>query len=182
MSTLKQQLGSILTQLAQQGYETRELVFDAPARLAEIERVETKLGFELPPSFREVVLTISRRVGFWWYAPDDMKYPTPFGSNFSGHLQWALDLTPEYDQHRVEFIETVFSDADDPCATVWRNKLAITPIGNGDYLAIDLLPTSYEQVVYLSHECDESNGCVLADKFADLLRRWVPMAFTGGED
>ncbi|MCK6455280.1 MAG: SMI1/KNR4 family protein [Phycisphaerae bacterium] len=182
MSALRQELDRILAHLAHRGFETRELVFDRPARQREVERVEGKLSFELPPRFREVLLTVSRRVGFWWFAPDDVKFPDPFCSNFSGQLKWSLEDLPDYEEARAELIESVFPSVDDPYDVVWHDKLAFAPVGNGDYLAIDLSPAHYEQVVYLSHDDGEGHGYVLANDFADLLRRWTPLACPGAED
>ncbi|MFH0981974.1 MAG: SMI1/KNR4 family protein [Planctomycetota bacterium] len=182
MSALRKELGLLLKHLARRGFEARELVFDRPARPAEAEEVEAILGFKLPPSFREVLLTVSRHVGFRWFAPDDVRFPAPFRSNFSGQLEWAIDLIPEYEQHRDEWVKKVFPKADDPYDAVWHNKLAFYPVCNGDYLAIDLSPANYERIVYLSHDGGEGHGYILAHDFADLLRRWVPLACAGGED
>lgn len=128
------------------------------------------------------MLTVSRRVGFWWFAPDDVKFPAPFRNNFSGQLEWSIEHLPEYDEARAESVEQVFPQTDDPYDSVWHNKLAFAPVGNGDYLAIDLSPAHYERVVYLSHDDGEGHGYVLAADLPDLLRRWVPLACPGAED
>jgi hypothetical protein len=49
-------------------------------------------------------------------------------------------------------------------------------------LALDLGREANGAVVYLSHDDGEGHGYRLASDFADLLRRWVPLACAGGED
>lgn len=182
MSKLQTELSEILDHLSKRGFETRDLEFERPARQAEVDRAEAELGFKLPPSFREVLSTVSSQVGFWWYAPDDFKFPPPFRSNFSGQLEWSLEHIFKYEKGRMGWVEKVFPNDDDAYHAVWHNKLAFSSIGNGDYLAIDLSPTNYERIVYLSHDDGGGHGHILADDFADLLRRWAPLACTGAED
>lgn len=179
---LQTELSEILAHLSKRGFETRDLEFDPPAKPIEVDRAEAKLGFKLPPSFREVVTTVSSQIGFWWYSPDGVEFPPPFRSNFSGQLEWSLEHISKYEQGRMGWVESVFPNADDAYDAVWHNKLAFSAIGNGDYLAIDLSPTNYERIVYLSHDDGGGHGHVLADDFADLLRRWVPLACAGAED
>jgi hypothetical protein len=60
----------------------------------------------------------------------------------------------------------------------WRSR----SVGNEDLLALDLADATRGAVVYLSHDDDEGHGYKLAPDFADLVRRWMPLACTGSED
>lgn len=182
MRKLKEQLESQCLHLSRLGYDTHELVFEEPATEAEVRATERQLGLPLPGAFRASLLSISRHVEFRWFAPDGTKYPSPFRSNFSGDLHWSLEFTRQFNEAKEGWVKEVFPSKDDEYDAVWHDKLAFYEVGNGDLIAIDLAPASYEQIVYLSHDDGEGHGYVLADDFADLLRRWVPLSCAGGED
>jgi cell wall assembly regulator SMI1 len=178
---LKQQLDEIIRQLSTQGFNVRDLIFEPPCNLAEIQTVEEALGFVLPPSFRETLLTISAHIEFRWFAPDDIEFPEPFSSIFSGDLHWSIHLIKQFNDDKNSWVKEVFPDVTNSYDAVWHNKLAFYEVGNGDYLTIDLNPESYEQIVYLSHDDGEGHGHVIAENFQELIRRWVPLACPGGE-
>lgn len=180
--TLKLQLQELLKHFSSLGYDARELVFEPPAELDEVQSLERELGFQLPPSFRDTLLTISGHVQFRWFAPSDLEFPKPFKSNFSGELHWSIEFTKSFNKAKNDWVKKVFPNPSDPYDSVWHNKLAFQEVGNGDYLAIDLALSTYEQIVYLSHDDGEGHGYVLAEDFRELLKRWVPLACPGGED
>jgi cell wall assembly regulator SMI1 len=179
---LQEQLQEMLKHLLALGYDTEELVFAPPASFNEIQILERTFGFSLPPSFRDTLLNISSHVEFRWFSPQDTEFPEPFGSNFSGNIHWSIRSLKSFNDKKDEWIEKVFPDPNNSYDLVWHNKLAFYEVGNGDYLAIDLNPSKYEQIVYLSHDDGEGHGHVLAEDFQALLTRWAPLAFTGGED
>lgn len=181
-SPWEDELRRILRHLRDRNFEVRDLIFDRPARAAEVAEVETRLGFELPPACKEAFLSISRHIGFWWFAPDNLTFPAPFAANFSGHLEWELEALPNYDQQRRQGCEAGLADADDPVCAPWRNTLAFCSIGNGDMLGIDRSQGGSEGIIYLDHEAGTGNGYFLADNLLDLVKRWVPLACAGGED
>jgi len=111
-----------------------------------------------------------------------MRLPEPFKSNFSGDLHWSLDYTRQFNRDKQGWIDTVFKSAANTYDSVWHNKLAFYEVGNGDYIAMSLARDGYGEIVYLSHDDGAGHGYVLADSFADLLERWVPLACPGGED
>lgn len=164
------------------GCDVRPLVFQPPATEPEVKALEAMLGLSLPGSFRRVLLNVSAHIEFRWFMPEGMTLPEPFESNFSGDLHWSLKLTEECDQNKQGWIEQVFPNRGDPYDAVWWDKLAFYEIGNGDLLAMDLRPETYEQIVYLSHDDGEGHGYVLAENFEALLARWIPVACAGGED
>lgn len=178
---LEQQLQHVLKQLSSLGYDARELVFAPPAKPDEVRALEHDLGFPLPSSFRDALLAVSGHVEFTWFTRD-LEFPQPFQSNFSGDLHWSVEFTKSFNEAKNGWVTEVFPNPSDPYDSVWHNKLAFYEVGNGDYLAIDLNPSTYEHIVYLSHDDGEGHGHVLAEDFLELLRRWVPLACPGGED
>jgi cell wall assembly regulator SMI1 len=181
-SVFKESLESQLRALGERGFDVRPLVFAPPATEVEVRALENELGRTVPPSFRRVLTQISSHVEFRWFAPRDLRFLPPFQSNFSGDLHWSLKFTLQFDRGKDGWIEQVFPNPEDSYDAVWHDKLAFFEIGNGDLLAIDLDPSKYEQIVYLSHDDGEGHGHVLASNFEALLSSWVPLFCTGGED
>ena len=179
---LRTSLETLQEKLTARGFDVRELIYEPPATEDEVGDLEEQLGLALPPSFRALLMHYSRHVHFRWFAPANTDYPAPFQSNFCGDLHWSLDFTEKFDKSKRGWIRDVFPNPDDPYDAVWHNKLAFYEVGNGDYLAVDLAPEKYEQIVYLSHDDGRGHGHVLAGSALDLLTRWVPLACTGGED
>jgi hypothetical protein len=107
---------------------------------------------------------------------------SPERRSLSGDLHWSVDFIDQFEPDRRSWVETVFPDPSDPYDVVWHNKLAFADVGNGDLLALDLAARATGAVVYLSHDGGVGHGYRLASDFADLLRRWMPLACTGGED
>jgi SMI1 / KNR4 family (SUKH-1) len=179
---LQSRLRFILDSLSRQGFDTRPLVFRQPASEAELVEVERQLQIELPSSLRGVLAFVSAHVEFRWFAPKDKRFPEPFHQNFSGDIHWSLPLLVQYALDKQQWIETVFKNPHHPYDRVWHDKLAFHEVGNGDYLAIDLDPSSQGRVVYLSHDDGQGHGHVLAASFAQLLEGWAPLGCPGAED
>ena len=182
MLQLEEDLQRLQEHLARQGFDTSEVVFEKPARLAGVEALEGAMQRRLPPAFREALLTLSSHAHFDWHVPRGHEFPLPFKGSVCGELHWGIDFLRDYEEQRRMWVEEVFPNADHPADAVWREKLPFLSVANGDFLAIDLHPDRYEQIVYLSHEVSAGHGYVLADDFHDLLRRWVPLACVGPED
>jgi hypothetical protein len=163
-------------------WKVDEMIFEPPASETEVAELEKRIQLELPKSFKKALLTISRHVEFRWFAPDGVKFPAPFQSNFCGDLHWGLDLLEQYEEARKGWVDNCFPNPDDSYDVVWHDKLPFYEVGNGDFWAFDLKSDSSEKIIYLSHDDGEGHGYVLADNFFDLLERWIPLACTGGED
>ena len=179
---LREALEAMQRRLLSRGFDVRPLIFESPASSDELEALESRLDIELPPTFKKLLHEFSRHIEFRWFAPDGVDFPKPFQSNFCGDLHWSIEFTEQFDSAKDSWVTEVFPNADDPYDAVWHNKLAFYEVGNGDYLAVDLSPDRYEEIVYLSHDDGEGHGYVMASNIIDLLRRWVPLACTGGED
>jgi hypothetical protein len=179
---LEERLLKILTALREQGYSVDDLVCEPPATSQEVAEVEAQLGFAFPASFRDALITISRRVDFWWRRPDNLEFPAPFEDNVFGQLSWSISSLVDFDNDRKSWIETVFKDPDDAYDRVWHQKLAVFDVGNGDLISIDLEPARAGTVVYLSHDGSMAHGYVLAPSFAEFIRRWTLLACPDGEE
>lgn len=157
--------------------------FNEPATEEEVQAIETQLGFTLPISFRNALLTISSHVFFYWQLPDDMEFEEPNHEIFSGHMEWDLHTFLELKKRNEELVENIFNDVTDEYDEIWKNKLPFLPIGNGDYLAFDMQQGTHDApIVYLSHDGSENHGLRIADNFFELLEKWSQLGFVGAED
>jgi hypothetical protein len=179
---VKEKLESFLKVIETLGGNTKPLVFTSVASEAEVLDIEQKLGFRLPAEFRDTLLTVSSHCEFRWFLPDEFELPPVLRQLFSGELHWSIELLWQFNEAREGWIREVFSNPEDEYDKVWYNKFVFQEVGNGDLIAIDLLPESYGKVVYLSHDDGEGHGYVMANSFKALLTDWVELGCVGGED
>ena len=132
--------------LAAREYDVRPLTAMPPADPRQVTELGPAVGTRLPDAFRDVLLKVSARIEFRWFA-GDRKFAPPFHQNFSGDLHWSVDLTDQIETERKSWCSDVFSNTEDPYDAVWHNKLAFYKIGNGDLIAFDLADDKYGQVV-----------------------------------
>ena len=66
----KKRLNLFLSKIEALGGEVEPLTIEKPATEEEIKAVEAKLGYTLPPHFREVLLENTTHLEFWWYIDD----------------------------------------------------------------------------------------------------------------
>lgn len=171
-----------LESLTSIGGDTRELVVKDRAVEADLVEVEKKLGYRIPDSFRNVMLEFSSQVYMNWFLPNNYDLPGVFKSIFSGECSWNLSALIEINRDKNDCIEACFADIDDEYNKVWHNKLAFLEVGNGDYIAIDILESKRSPVVYLSHDGDTSNGLVLGESFYDYINKLTEIGCCGPED
>lgn len=177
-----QRLTALHEELTRGGMDVRPLVLAPPAVASEVAAVESRLSCSLPVEFRRVLLTVSSRVEFRWFLPRGREFDPPFHQSFSGDLHWSVEHTELAELGRRSWVAEVFPDPNDPYDRVWHGKLAFYEVGNGDYLAFDVEGPNPDRVVYLSHDDGAGHGFVLAEDVFELIARWLPLAFAGGED
>ena len=184
---LKKRLNLFLEKIEDLGGETDPLTIEKPATEEEIKAVEAKLGYTLPPHFREVLLENTAHLEFGWDIDDiideeDISLPDKLAEIFRGKLLFGLDLLLGYEESRKGWEEDVYPDYNNEYDRVWHNKMAFHQVGNGDYIAIELEPENYGKVVYLSHDGASNLGTYLADNFKEFLMNYASVGCTGGED
>ncbi len=165
------------------GGNVSEVMIGAPASLQQIEACEIQLGFQIPESFKKVLLEFSSSCNLRWVFPEEYQLAGELDGIFSGMLHWDLALLKELNDDKNGWVKEVFSNPDDEYDKVWHQTLAFYEVGNGDYIAFDLVDNSTDAcVIYLSHDDGEGHGYKLADNFIDFLEKWARIAFVGGED
>ncbi len=168
--------------MAALGAETAPLVFGPPALPEDVALLEESLGLPLPPGFRHTLISLSSSCIFSWQLPDDFSLPPTLKGIFRGELYWNLATLAGLQEGKDQWVAALFADASDTYNAVWHNKLALQEVGNGDYIALDLAPGAYGQVVYLSHDDGEGHGYVMAQSFPEFLETWGALGCPGGED
>jgi len=183
----KKRLNLFLEKIEDLGGEVEPLTIEKPATEEEIKAVEAKLGYTLPPHFREVLLENTAHLEFGWDIDDiideeDISLPDKLAEIFRGKLLFGLDLLLDYEQDRQDWEGEVYPNSDKEYDRVWHNKMSFFQVGNGDYIAIELEPENYGKVVYLSHDGSENHGLYIADNFKEFLMNYAAVGCTGGED
>ena len=183
----KKRLNLFLEKIEDLGGEVEPLTIEKPATEEEIKAVEAKLGYTLPPHFREVLLENTAHLEFGWDIDDiideeDISLPDKLAEIFRGKLLFGLDLLLDYEEDRQDWEGEVYPNSDKEYDCVWHNKMSFFQVGNGDYIAIELEPENYGKVVYLSHDGSENHGLYIADNFKEFLMNYAAVGCTGGED
>ena len=183
----KKRLNLFLEKIEDLSGEVEPLTIEKPATEKEIKAVEAKLGYTLPPHFREVLLENTTHLEFGWDIDDiideeDISLPDKLAEIFRGKLLFGLDLLLDYEEDRQDWEGEVYPNSDKEYDRVWHNKMSFFQVGNGDYIAIELEPENYGKVVYLSHDSSENHGLYIADNFKEFLMNYAAVGCTGGED
>ena len=183
----KKRLNLFLEKIEDLGGEVEPLTIEKPATEEEIKAVEAKLGYTMPPHFREVLLENTAHLEFYWDInditdEDEDFLPDEICGIFAGKLRFGLDLLLLYEEYRAGWQKDVFPNYEDEYDRVWHNKMCFQKVFNGDYIAIELEPENYGKVVYLSHDGSENHGLYIADNFKEFLMNYAAVGCTGGED
>ena len=183
----KKRLNLFLEKIEDLGGETDPLTIEKPATEEEIKAVEAKLGYTLPPHFREVLLENTTHLEFGWDIDDiideeEISLPDKLAEIFRGKLLFGLDLLLDYEEDRQDWEGEAYPKSDKEYDRVWHNKMSFFQVGNGDYITIELEPENYGKVVYLSHDGSENHGLYIADNFKEFLMNYAAVGCTGGED
>jgi hypothetical protein len=148
----------------------------------ELAGIEHELGVVIPVSLATLFTGIAANVDMWWQLPEACTPPPPFGQLAWGRCAWDARRLPELERTRRSWLDQVFTDPEDDYARVWRNKLAILDVPNGDLIAVDLAGTDSAPVVYLSHDDGQGHGRVLGHSVLDFIDRWTLLGCVGPED
>ena len=161
------------------GGDARELVVAPPAAQAEIESVERELGRPLPSSLRSLFIEVALHVEVRWFLPSGLE--PPFREIFAGDFHASLRLLAQFSKDHASWIRECFGNADNSYDRIWHDKLPFLEVGNGDFLAIDVLVPD-GAVVYLSHDDGRGHGRALAQNFADFVEWYSLIGCVGAED
>ena len=144
---MKELFEKYLLQIAQIGGNSRQLIFEKPATLKEIEEVESKLTCKIPSDFKDNLLNLSSHCEFKWFLPDNFTLPDQLRQIFCGEIHWSLDLIIAFNESKDDWINEAFPNIEDKYDKAWYNKFVFQEVGNGDYILIDL-SVSLQKVLF----------------------------------
>jgi cell wall assembly regulator SMI1 len=157
------------------------LIKSQPATEEEIVQVEQVLGLTLPLTFRSVLSHFAAQVQVSWSLPEDAELPPPVDEIISGHCYWNLsDLLNVNTKYRT-ILREQFPDRSDPAQNVWYDKFVVQEVQNGDRVVLDLSPTSFGSVLYLSTFRGQGHGYRLGSSFIDFIDHWTQLGCPGPE-
>ena len=148
----------------------------------ELVAIERELGFALPTSLAALFTGVAAKADATWRLPESSAMPTAYTELLWGACTWDARRLPELERTRRDWVEHAFQDPNDHYDRVWRNKLAIVDVPNGDMIAVDLERADVAPVVYLSHEDGAGHGRVLGHSVLDFIDRWTLIGCVGPED
>ncbi|WP_214792598.1 MULTISPECIES: SMI1/KNR4 family protein [unclassified Exiguobacterium] len=179
----KKRVHTTASKIQQIGGEVQEIVIDEPVSEEQIFQMEKQLGITFPKSFKSVLQKFAGGFSFYWSLPEDLIIPHEFRDSVSGSFHWSFESLPRLEEERKEWVNQVFPNAGDEYDKIWHNKLVFCEVGNGDYIAFDLIDGLDEApIVYLSHDDGEGHGYRLANTFIELIESWSSLGFVGCED
>ncbi len=155
---------------------------DRPATIAEINTVEKQIGKTIPNDLRKLFL-FSMHVEFRYQFDETLS--EEFRQNFSGDIYWNLNSLTEQHNNFQEWIKASidpkYNDSEAIAITekLWRDKLPLINVPNGDIIAIGNNPS---EVIYFSHEGDTMHGKTLGDNLWSFLDFYSRIGFAGSED
>lgn len=150
-----------------------------------IKAVEEQIGMTIPRQLREFFLNFSSGFEMYAYLPKDLMdtLPKALQGLFAAQYVISLEEVESNEMIRRDWVTECFPDENDEYDRVWHNKLGIIDVGNGDIISLDIAADPENPpVVYLSHEGDDSNGCVLGKDFDTFLMNLIMSGGCGMED
>ncbi|WP_349409861.1 SMI1/KNR4 family protein [Pseudalkalibacillus sp. SCS-8] len=168
---------NLIDELEEAELEVEVIESEGPASPEEILEAEKKLNMKLPPSYKDFILNVSKRLHFAWYLPEeDMELvPEELGEIYQGEIHIDFDVLEDL----THFADDWYEDGVDH-GVHWRNKIAFAHASNGDLYTFDGSNEREEKpVYYLEHEGEDAQ--FLAESFIDYLERITELFVVGTE-
>lgn len=174
-----------------------------PASLDEITTIEKTCGVTLPRDFVHIVTRHSAFVSLDWTSDRrdgsglKKRFPPPFSCGFwgGGKQLWRVsecqrlyagfqEMQETFPAEPTPYYASVWDDNMAQDFALWHNKIPLTEIPNGDWIAFDLLRGDGESfpLVYLSHDGSSNHGMRLADSFVEFITTWSRVGCVRPED
>jgi predicted transcriptional regulator len=169
-----------------------DLFIDQPASESDVLKIERNIGFELPESFKKVVLDYSRQCGFYWNTEenstcvlDDPNIYSTQGESYrnrnilNGGLfdlgLWNLDKIIDLNANRIDHD---YLDEENEEFHFWSNSFIFSGDGMGNYFGIDR-KYNIGEVIYLTKDKD-FHGWRLGKSFESFMNNWIQIGCAGG--
>lgn len=141
----------------------------------EIEKIEKKYNYTLPPEFKACLLNYAKAIDIYWYFM--LKREGKAGKHsfwFYYDIDKLDEINSQIESMTVEGIAEEYSATEEYC-NVWLNKFGFMEAAEyGDLLAFD---TKTNKIVYLQHDGDDLHGLILADDFDEFFEKCINILF-----
>jgi len=165
----------ILIKLERNNGTVQPINIGEKATIQEIQIKEKELGYNLPPSYKSIILNLSKSLSFYYSFSEGTLIPDEFSEIFSGEIYWDFSELQNLDGLAEDLVE----DGEDYGKNL-RGKLEFSHAGNGDIYAFDMLVEGEEKpVVYWDHE--EDTVTYIADSFSEYLEKITELNCVGSE-
>jgi len=169
-----------------------DLFIDQPASESDILQIESIIGFELPESFKKVVMNYSRQCNFYWNTrenstcvlDDSNSYSAQGGPYTNRNILngglfdlglWNLDELIQLNDIRKDHD---YLDEKNEEFHFWSNSFIFSGDGMGNYFGIDR-KYNIGEVIYLTNDKD-FHGWRLGKTFESFMNNWIQIGCAGG--
>ncbi len=169
-----------------------ELFIDQPASENDVLQIESTIGFELPESFKKVVIDYSRRCDFYWNTQENSTCVLDDPNIYSAHGEpymnrsvlngglfdfglWNIDKLIHLNAIRIDHENL---DERNEEFHFWSNSFVFSGDGMGNYFGIDR-KYNIGEVIYLTNDKD-FHGWRLGKSFESFLNNWIQVGCAGG--
>jgi hypothetical protein len=159
----------------------------APAKL--VDKTSRRLRLGLPPPLARFFLEGAQELTSFYIVDNYHErfsaiYPhkNASGSLFGGVDDWGLASCERFQQDAEDTVAGFDyspspKDAND--RRLWNNSVLFEPVGNGDYLGLDVSASAHNPpVVYLAHD-GGGDSCEISPSFDEFLEAWEEICYVG---
>lgn len=152
-----------------------------PLSVAQIDAVAKQLRGTLSPSMQRMLKEFGTRGFYSWSLPKSHSLPQELTPCTWGGAEWYFDDGITAERTRVEWVNAVYNNLDDPYDQLWQSTIGLFAVADGDVWAIDPSAPGGERVVYLDHEGGDGHGTKLAENLTVLMDNWTRIGCVGPE-
>lgn len=154
-------------------------VIAKPTTNEKIAEIEQKFGIELPPKFKDFLMTSASGINIWWDFEDGtlVKLEGERESISGGYFNMSLNEILEMNFR----IEEDYRPHEDDLKIQPRNLLAFASVENGDQFAVVHSGDGIDSIKYISHDLDDIHLYRVGEDIHSFLSHYARIGFAGCE-
>ncbi|ALC92358.1 hypothetical protein AM500_23240 [Bacillus sp. FJAT-18017] len=169
-----------------------DLIINQPGSESDVLQIERTIGFELPESFKKVVIDYSRQCTFYWNTQENSACILDDPAIYATHGEpyrnmkimngglfdlglWNLDKLIDLNSIRIDH---EYLDEENEELHFWSNSFIFSGDGMGNYFGIDR-KYNIGEVIYLTTD-KEFHNWRLGKSFESFMNNWIQVGCAGG--